>query len=89
MGKNFIGSFPEINFRAYLLNNFLCDLFFIKNDTDFARYADDNTPYTIRNDMEMLFPNYEIRQKQLFEALFLIYSSNHFILICFVFVDFN
>ena len=52
MGKNFIQSFPEINFRAYLFNNFLCDLFFIKNDIDFARYADDNTPYTIGNDME-------------------------------------
>ena len=52
MGKNFIRSSPEIDFRAYLFNNFLCDLFFIKDDIDFARYADDNTSYTIGNDME-------------------------------------
>ena len=28
-----------------LFNIFLCDLFFIMNETDFANYADDNTPY--------------------------------------------
>ena len=27
-----------------LFNIFLCDLFFIMNETDFASYADDNTP---------------------------------------------
>ena len=27
-------------------NIFLCDLFFIMNETEFASYADDNTPYT-------------------------------------------
>ena len=31
---------------------FLCDLFFIMNDIDFASYADDNAPYTIGNSME-------------------------------------
>ena len=29
-----------------LFNIFLCDLFFIMNETEFASYADDNTPYT-------------------------------------------
>ena len=28
-----------------LFNIFLCDLFFIMNETDFASYANDNTPY--------------------------------------------
>ena len=28
-----------------LFNIFLCDLFFIMNETDFASYIDDNTPY--------------------------------------------
>ena len=27
------------------------------NDTDFASYGDDNTPYTIRNDMENVISN--------------------------------
>ena len=35
-----------------LFNIFLCDLFFIMGDIDFAGYADDNTPYTIGNDIE-------------------------------------
>ena len=28
-----------------LINIFLCDLFFIMNDVDFASYADDSTPF--------------------------------------------
>ena len=28
-----------------LFNIFLCDLFFIMNDVEFASYADDNTPF--------------------------------------------
>ena len=28
-----------------LFNMFLCNLFFIMNETDFASYADDNTTY--------------------------------------------
>ena len=35
-----------------LFKSFLFDLFLIMNDTGFASYADDNTPYTIRNNME-------------------------------------
>ena len=32
-----------------LLNIFICDLFLIMNKEDFSSYADDNTPYVIRN----------------------------------------
>ena len=35
-----------------LFNIFLCDLFFIMNETDFASYADDNTPYVVVNNIE-------------------------------------
>ena len=32
-----------------LFNIFICDLFLIVNKVDFVSYADDNTPYVIRN----------------------------------------
>ena len=35
-----------------LFNIFLCDLFFIMNEIDFASYADDNTPYVVVNNIE-------------------------------------
>ena len=34
-----------------LFNIFICDLFFIMNDIDFASYADDNTPFIIGEDI--------------------------------------
>ena len=34
-----------------LFNIFICDLFFIINDIDFASYADDNTPFIIGEDI--------------------------------------
>ena len=37
---------------SFLFNIFLCDLFFIMNETDFASYADDNTPYVVGNNIE-------------------------------------
>ena len=35
-----------------LFNIFLCDLFFIMSETDFASYADDNTPYVVGSNIE-------------------------------------
>ena len=35
-----------------LFNIFLCDLFFIMSETDFASYADDNTPYVVGGNIE-------------------------------------
>ena len=35
--------------RPVLFRNFLCDLFFIMNETDFASYPDNNTPDRIAN----------------------------------------
>ena len=34
-----------------LFNIFLCDLFFIMNDVEFASYADDNTPFFVGDDL--------------------------------------
>ena len=30
----------------------MCDLFFIMNETDFASYTDDNTPYVVGSNIE-------------------------------------
>ena len=37
---------------SLLFNIFLADLFFILNDVDIARYADDNTPYVVADDIK-------------------------------------
>ena len=43
----------ELELELELLNIFLCDLFFIMDDIDFASYADDNKVYgTIGSDIE-------------------------------------
>ena len=58
---------PQVSILGPLLFNiFLCDLFFIMNETEFASYADDNTPFasgqsidnvmrTLENDSVRLF----------------------------------
>ena len=35
-----------------MFNTFLCDLFFNMNETDFASYAYDNTPYRTANTID-------------------------------------
>ena len=52
MGRNFILLSRAQYLRPTLFNIFLYDLFYIMNDTDFAIYADDNTPCVIRNNMQ-------------------------------------
>ena len=52
MGKNLFGISQGSILRPLLFKFFLCDLFFIMDDIDFASYADDNTPFTIGNDTE-------------------------------------
>ena len=43
----------ELELELELFNIFLCDLFFIMDDIDFASYADDNKLYgTIGSDIE-------------------------------------
>ena len=47
MGGNFIWSFPRFNFKAFFVQHFLYDLFFIMNNTDFASYVDNNSSHAI------------------------------------------
>ena len=37
-----------------LYNIFLCDLFFTMNDVEFASYADDNTPFFVGDDLNVI-----------------------------------
>ena len=50
-----------------LFNIFLCDLFFIMNETDFASYADDNTPYRIANTIDEVIQSLEHDSMMLFQ----------------------
>ena len=43
---------PQGSILGPLFNIFLCDLFFIMNETDFASYADDNKPYRTANTID-------------------------------------
>ena len=45
-----------------LFNAFLCDLFFIMNETDFASYADDNTPYVKGYNIEDVISIYKMHR---------------------------
>ena len=50
-----------------LFNIFLCDLFFIMNDVEFASYADDNTPYAVRTNIDEVIAALEDIYKQLLQ----------------------
>ena len=52
-GNKFYSEFPRDQFSSPLLFNiFLCDLFSIMDDIGFASYADENTTYTLGNNVE-------------------------------------
>ena len=53
-----------------LFNIFLCDLFFIMNETDFASYADDNTPYRTANTLDEVIQSLERDSMMLLQWLF-------------------
>ena len=50
-----------------LFNIFLCDLFFLIDDIDFASYAVDNIPYIIGNNMEEVIFKSQTLSKILFQ----------------------
>ena len=50
-----------------LFNIFLCDMFLFCNDTDFASYADNNTPYCIGKTSEEVISQLEKSSKSIFE----------------------
>ena len=53
MGRNFVWGTSRISriLGPLLFNIFLCDVFFIINDVEFARYADDNTLFFVGDDL--------------------------------------
>ena len=55
-----------------LFNIFLCDLFLMVENTDFASYADDNTPYTTGVNNEEVITKLEKKKLQDFLNGFLI-----------------
>ena len=50
-----------------LFNIFLCDLFYVTSDTDFASYADDNTPYVSANTIDEVIKRLETASVKLFK----------------------
>ena len=50
-----------------LFNIFLCDLFFIMNDVDFASYTDDNTPFFVGSDLNEVIFKLQRASKTLFQ----------------------
>ena len=50
-----------------LFNIFLCDMFFVLRQTDFASFADDNTPYVEANNIDEVITVLENDSIQLFE----------------------
>ena len=59
---------PQESILGPLLSNiFLCDLFFIMNETEFASYADDNTPYTSGQNIDNVIRTLENDSVRLFK----------------------
>ena len=50
-----------------LFNMFLCDLFYMISDTDFASYADDNTPYVSADTIDEVIKRLETASVKLFK----------------------
>ena len=50
-----------------LFNIFLCDLFFIMNEVNFASYADDNTPFFVGNGLDEVIFKLQSYSKTLFQ----------------------
>ena len=53
--------------EPFLFNIFLCGLFFIINDEEFAGYADDNTPYFVGDDLNHVILKMQNALKSLFK----------------------
>ena len=62
---------PQGSFLGpFLFKVFLCDLFYIIHNTDFAGYAKGNTPYATENDMEDFIQRLQAISKFVFHWLY-------------------
>ena len=52
---------------SLLFNIFLCDLFFIMNDVDFPRYADDDAPFFVGEDLNVAILKFQNALKTFFK----------------------
>ena len=59
LGGNFVWSSTKIHYDRLLFNIFLCALFTIINETDFASYVDDTTPYVAANNLDYVIRSLE------------------------------
>ena len=53
--------------RHLIFNISLCDLFLMKNDVEFASYADDNTPLFVGDDLDNITLKFQNASKTLFK----------------------
>ena len=59
MGGNFVWCATGIYYRTFIVQNALCDLFFIMNENDYTSYADDNAPNTAANTIDEVIKTLE------------------------------
>ena len=66
MARYFVRYATKFNTRTTLVNIFLCELFLVVTNIDFASYADDNTPYTTDENAAKVIDQLEKEAKSLF-----------------------
>ena len=69
MGRNFVWGTSRISriLGPLLFNIFSYDAFFIMNNVEFARYADDNTPFFVGDDLNDVILKLQNSSKKLFK----------------------
>ena len=73
LGQKYYLAFHKGQFFVYFFFNiFLADLFFVVKDIDIASYADDSTPFVVKNNIDNVIASLE----QVSDALFNWFKNN-------------